>query len=63
MLLQKRLKNLELVFELLLADQPKKEIAHDNNSDFWKWIDKVEVKKVDFKKTSCQADVSHPMWL
>ena len=54
-------KSRELVFELLLADQPKKEIAHDNNSDFWKWIDKVEVKESRFpKKTSCQADVSHP---
>ena len=58
---EKAKKSRELVFELLLADQPKKEIAHDNNSDFWKWIDKVEVKESRFpKKTSCQADVSHP---
>ena len=58
---EKAKKSRALVFELLLADQPKKEIAHDNNSDFWKWIDKVEVKESRFpKKTSCQADVSHP---
>ncbi len=58
---EKAKKSRELVFELLLSDQPKKEIAHDNNSDFWKWIDKVEVKESRFpKKTSCQADVSHP---
>ncbi len=58
---EKAKKSRELVFELLLADQPKKEIAHDNNSDFWKWIDKVEVKESRFpKKTSCEADVSHP---
>ncbi len=58
---EKAKKSRELVFELLLADQPKKEIAHDNNSDFWKWIEKVEVKESRFpKKTSCQADVSHP---
>ena len=31
---EKAKKSRELVFELLLADQPKKEIAHDNNSDF-----------------------------
>ena len=58
---EKAKKSRELVFELLLADQPKKEIAHDNNSDFWKWIDKVEVKESRFpKKTSCEADISHP---
>ena len=58
---EKAKKSRELVFELLLADQPKKEIAHDNNSDFWKWIDKVEVKESRFpKKASCEADVSHP---
>ncbi len=58
---EKAKKSRELVFELLLADQPKKEIAHDNNSEFWKWIDKVEVKESRFpKKASCQADVSHP---
>ena len=29
----------KLVFELLLADQPKREISHDKNSNFWNWID------------------------
>ena len=28
----------KLVFELLLADQPKREISHDKNSNFWKVI-------------------------
>ena len=54
-------KSRKLVFELLLADQPKKEIAHDPNSHFWKWIDEVEVKDSRFpKKTACIPDVSHP---
>ena len=47
---QKAKKSRELVFELLLADQPKKEIAHHANSDFWKWIEKVEVKESRFPK-------------
>ena len=54
-------KSRELVFELLLADQPEREIAHDSNSDFWNWADKVEIKESRFpKKTPCQADSSHP---
>ena len=36
-------KSRELVFELLLADQPQRNVAHDNNSDFWNWIDKIEL--------------------
>ena len=43
-------KSRDLVFELLLADQPEKEIAHDNNSNFWNWIEKIELKKIDFQK-------------
>ena len=54
-------KSRELVFELLLADQPKKEIAHDPDSHFWNWIDKVELKDSRFpKKTACRSDLSHP---
>ena len=54
-------KSRELVFELLLADQPKKEDAHDPDSHFWKWIDEVEVKDSRFpKKSACSPDVSHP---
>jgi len=54
-------KSRELVFELLLADQPKKDISHDSKSDFWNWIDKIEIKNDRFpKKTPCQPDTSHP---
>ena len=54
-------KSRKLVFELLLADQPAKEIAHDNNSDFWNWIKKIDLKENRFpKKTPCESDVSHP---
>ena len=58
---EKAKKSRELVFELLLSDQPEKEIAHDSNSSFWNWIDKVEVKESRFpKKTACNPDSSHP---
>ena len=36
----------EMVFELLLSDQPNREDAHDPNSRFWQWIDDMGVKPV-----------------
>ncbi len=33
----------ELVFELLLADQPPRETAHDAESKFWHWAEKLDV--------------------
>ena len=32
----------KLVFEMLEADQPKRETAHDPNSRFWQWTDQVK---------------------
>jgi len=58
---EKAKKSRELVFELLLSDQPEKNIAHDNKSNFWNWIDKIDLKQNRFpKKTPCQSDTSHP---
>ncbi len=31
------------VFELLLADQPIREEAHDPDSKFWNWVDKIDL--------------------
>ena len=54
-------KSRELVFELLLTDQPAKEKAHDPNSNFWNWIDDIEITESRFPiKTPCNPDVSHP---
>src|ERR671938_1729121 len=39
-----------LVFELLVADQPKRETAHDPESPFWLWADRVEVDASRFPK-------------
>ncbi|HSM19871.1 MAG TPA: formate dehydrogenase subunit alpha, partial [Hyphomicrobiales bacterium] len=36
-------KNRELVFELLLADQPERDKAHDPQSRFWNWVDAMDV--------------------
>ncbi len=36
-------KGRELVFELLVADQPKKEESHDPASKFWNWVDAMGV--------------------
>ncbi len=58
---EKSKKSRSLVFELLLADQPEKDIAHDSNSHFWNWVDKINLKENRFpKKTPCESDSSHP---
>ncbi|MGH1419214.1 MAG: formate dehydrogenase subunit alpha [Hyphomicrobiaceae bacterium] len=36
-------KSREMVFELLLADQPAKEDSHDPESKFWNWVDTMGV--------------------
>ena len=51
----------KLVFELLVADQPKRSIARDKNSQFWSWADKLGVNNSRFpKKTNLpKPDTSH----
>ncbi len=54
-------KSRNLVFELLLADQPERKTSHNKDSHFWKWLDKLEVNDSRFSpKEICVADVSHP---
>ncbi|WP_417688267.1 formate dehydrogenase subunit alpha [Roseibium sp.] len=51
----------EMVFELLVADQPQRDHHPDPDSDFWKWSDRVGV--TDSRYTSCpkpEQDISHP---
>ena len=52
---EKAKKSRELVFELLLADQPEQEYAHDSNSHFWNWIDKIELKNNRFPKKNTMS--------
>jgi formate dehydrogenase major subunit len=50
-----------LVFELLVADQPPRERAHDPDSRFWHWADRVEVAASRFPKDARpEPDRSHP---
>jgi formate dehydrogenase major subunit len=51
----------QTVFELLLADQPGKPVAHDPNSRFWTWTEKVGVEESRFPaRQSPSPDNSHP---
>ena len=47
---KKAKKSREIVFELLLTDQPSKQESHDPNSHFWNWIDKMNIKESRFAK-------------
>ena len=50
-----------MVFELLVADQPARETAHDPDSRFWNWADKIGVTTSRFPADEHpQRDVSHP---
>ncbi len=54
-------KSRELVFELLVADQPEKANAHDPASKFWAWADAMGVVDSRFPaREAPAADVSHP---
>ena len=56
-------KSREMVLELLVTDQPKKDDSHDPNSHFWSMANKVNVEESRFdKKSKSQvpiADISN----
>src|SRR5579872_5278151 len=50
----------QMVFELLIGDQPKREVAHDPNSSLWQWADKLDVAHSRFPLRATPApDRSH----
>ena len=50
-----------LVMELLVADQPRREVAHQRDSHLWQWADRLNVRMSRFpKRDAPQADISHP---
>jgi formate dehydrogenase major subunit len=50
----------DMVFELLLADQPDKAQAHDPESKFWQWSDKLGISESRFpEREKPAADPSH----
>jgi formate dehydrogenase major subunit len=51
----------KLVFELLVADQPARATAHDPDSKFWNWADRVAVADSRFPRDVRPVpDRSHP---
>ena len=56
-------KSREMVFELLLADQPKKRDEHDPKSKFWNWVDAMGVQPTSrlprVEHQRCRPDYSH----
>ena len=49
-----------MVMELLVSDQPKREIAHDQDSSFWQWADKLGVGDSRFEPREAHpSDTSH----
>ena len=50
-----------LVFEMLLADQPIPDKAHEPDSSFWEWTKKMDIGSSRFpKRETPSADTSHP---
>ncbi len=53
-------KSREMVFELLMADQPERAAAHDPQSRFWDWADRMKVTGSRFPgRAQVEADSSH----
>ena len=51
----------KMVFELLVGDQPSRAAAHDPDSRFWQWADKLGVEDSRFPRHAPPApDRSHP---
>ncbi len=51
----------KMVMELLVADQPKREVAHEKTSTLWHWSDHLEVDSSRFEPRVAHAsDTSHP---
>ena len=51
-----------MVFELLAADQPARDVARDADSAFWQWADRIGVSESRFPAREAQPapDRSHP---
>ena len=52
----------KMVIEMLVADQPKREEAHDPHSKFWGWADHLEISDSRFpsRENAPKPDFSHP---
>lgn len=51
----------KMVFEMLTADQPERDVAHEHDSRFWHWAEKVDATTSRLPEREEPApDVSHP---
>jgi formate dehydrogenase major subunit len=51
----------KVVFEMLMADQPAREQAHEHDSKFWQWSDQIELTASRMPAREAPvADSSHP---
>src|SRR5271157_2557320 len=51
----------KMVFELLVGDQPSRAAAHDPQSRFWQWADRLDVRQSRFPQHAAPVpDRSHP---
>ena len=51
----------KVMFDLLIADQPKQDIAHDSQSRFWNWASDLGIESSRFPaRIKIASDVSHP---
>ncbi len=51
----------QIVFELLITDQPQRETSHDPQSKFWAWADRMNVSTSRFGQRHVPpSDRSHP---
>jgi formate dehydrogenase major subunit len=51
----------QLVFELLVGDQPDRDVAHDPDSRLWQWADALDISDSRFPRREPTApDRSHP---
>ena len=51
----------DMVFELLVSDQPKRETSHDPISKFWSWADRMGIETGRFpEREKVGPDRSHP---
>ena len=50
-----------MVFELLVADQPSREKTHNKGSQFWSWAERLDIEKSRFPaQIALEPDLSHP---
>ena len=56
----KAIRSQTLVMELLVADQPRREVAHEKDSHLWQWAEKLNVSDEPFSEKGDTAGRCQP---